>query len=154
MKIIVCMKQVPLNSKVEIDEEAGNLKRMGSATRTNPFDLVALEYALRVRDQIGGTATVLTDICCPTIDSCQHMATANSMCCMAETVGMSLPGSAVIVPEVRHFEGTAICFSGEDETNEAIEKQMVKPGHVVIIRRAEPPKALPGGGLRRLRCPD
>lgn len=60
MKIIVCMKQVPLSSRVEIDEETGNLKRMGAATRTNPFDLFALECALRIRDQIGGTVTVLT----------------------------------------------------------------------------------------------
>ena len=42
MKIIVCIKQVPLSSTVEIDEETGNLKRMGAATRTNPFDLFAL----------------------------------------------------------------------------------------------------------------
>ena len=60
MKIIVCMKQVPLSSKVEIDEETGNLKRMGSAARTNPFDLFALECALRIREQMGGTVTVLT----------------------------------------------------------------------------------------------
>lgn len=60
MKIIVCMKQVPLSSKVEIDEKTGSLKRLGSATRTNPFDLFALECALRIRDQIGGTVTVLT----------------------------------------------------------------------------------------------
>ena len=60
MKIVVCMKQVPLTSKVEIDEETGNLKRMGSATRTNPFDLFALERALRIRQQVGGTVTVLT----------------------------------------------------------------------------------------------
>ena len=60
MKIVVCMKQVPLTSKVEIDEETGNLKRLGAATRTNPFDLYALECALQIRDQIGGTVTVLT----------------------------------------------------------------------------------------------
>ena len=60
MKIVVCMKQVPLTSKVEIDEETGNLKRLSAATRTNPFDLYALECALRIRDQIGGTVTVLT----------------------------------------------------------------------------------------------
>lgn len=60
MKIVVCMKQVPLSSKVEIDEETGNLKRLGAAVRTNPFDLFALECALRVREQVGGTVTVLT----------------------------------------------------------------------------------------------
>ena len=50
---------------------------------------------------------------------------------------------AAIAPEVRHFEGTAICFSGEDEANEAIGKQLVKPGHVVVIRYAGP-KGAPG----------
>lgn len=60
LNIIVCMKQVPLSSKVEIDEETGNLKRMGAAARTNPFDLFALECALRIREQVGGTVTVLT----------------------------------------------------------------------------------------------
>ena len=60
MKMIVCMKQVPASSTVEIDEETGNLKRLGAATRTNPFDLFALECALRIREQLGGTVTVLT----------------------------------------------------------------------------------------------
>lgn len=60
MKIVVCMKQVPLTSKVEIDEETGNLKRLSAAARTNPFDLFALECALQIRDQVGGTVTVLT----------------------------------------------------------------------------------------------
>ena len=54
------MKQVPLSSKVEIDEETGSLKRLGAAVRTNPFDLFALECALRIREQLGGTVTVLT----------------------------------------------------------------------------------------------
>ncbi len=60
MNIIVCMKQVPLTSNVEIDGETGSLKRMGAAVRTNPFDLFALECALQIRDQVGGQVTVLT----------------------------------------------------------------------------------------------
>lgn len=50
---------------------------------------------------------------------------------------------AAIAPEVRHFEGTAICFSGEEEANDAIGRQLVKPGHVVVIRYAGP-KGAPG----------
>ena len=50
---------------------------------------------------------------------------------------------AAIAEEVRHFEGTAICFHGEDEANEAIGKRLVKPGHVVVIRYAGP-KGAPG----------
>ena len=60
MKIIVCMKQVPATTKVEIDEETGTLKRTSADSRTNPFDLFALECALRIREQRGGTVTVLT----------------------------------------------------------------------------------------------
>lgn len=50
---------------------------------------------------------------------------------------------AAIAPEVRRFEGTAICFAGEDEANEAIGRQLVKPGHVVVVRYAGP-KGAPG----------
>ena len=60
MKIIVCMKQVPASTKVDIDPETGAMKRLSSATRTNPYDLFALEAALRLREQTGGTVTVLT----------------------------------------------------------------------------------------------
>lgn len=60
MKIIVCMKQVPAGTKVEIDPETGAMKRMSGATRTNPYDLFALEVALQLREQVGGTVTVLT----------------------------------------------------------------------------------------------
>ncbi len=38
----------------------------------------------------------LSDVCGPTCGSCQFMGTANSMCCLAEGLGMSLPGSALI----------------------------------------------------------
>ena len=60
MKIIVCMKQVPATSQVEIDPETGAMKRLSSNTRTNPYDLFALETALKIREKVGGTVTVLT----------------------------------------------------------------------------------------------
>lgn len=60
MKIIVCMKQVPASSRVEVDPESGTLKRMGAQSRTNPYDLFALETALVIREKLGGTVTVLT----------------------------------------------------------------------------------------------
>ena len=50
---------------------------------------------------------------------------------------------AAIAPEVRRFEGTAICFNSEDECTEAIGNRLVKPGHVVVIRY-EGPKGGPG----------
>lgn len=60
MKIVVCMKQVPATSKVDIDPETGAMKRMSGETRTNPYDLFALETALSIREKTGGTVTVLT----------------------------------------------------------------------------------------------
>ena len=43
MKILVCMKQVPAGTKVDIDPETGAMKRLSGETRTNPYDLFALE---------------------------------------------------------------------------------------------------------------
>lgn len=60
MKIIVCMKQVPAGTKVDIDPETGSMKRLSGATRTNPYDLFALETALQLREKLGGTVSVLT----------------------------------------------------------------------------------------------
>lgn len=60
MKIVVCMKQVSATSKVDIDPETGAMKRMSGETRTNPYDLFALETALAIREKTGGTVTVLT----------------------------------------------------------------------------------------------
>ena len=38
----------------------------------------------------------LGHVCAPTCGSCQFMGTANSMCCLAEALGMTLPGGAAI----------------------------------------------------------
>ena len=54
MKIIVCMKQVPAGTNVEIDPETGAMKRLSGGNRTNPYDLFALETALRLRESLGG----------------------------------------------------------------------------------------------------
>ena len=51
MKIIVCIKQVPGTAQVEIDPATGVLKRDGVASKMNPYDLYALETALRLKAQ-------------------------------------------------------------------------------------------------------
>lgn len=50
MRILVCIKQVPGTSNVAIDEETGVLKRSGVESKMNPYDLFALETALRFKD--------------------------------------------------------------------------------------------------------
>ncbi len=60
MNIFVCVKQVPATSKVEVDEKTGVLKRSGVLSKMNPYDLYALETALRLRQEHGGKVTVGT----------------------------------------------------------------------------------------------
>lgn len=60
MKILVCIKQVPGTSQVEIDPVTGTLKRDGAAAKVNPYDLYALETALRLRERCGGTVIAVT----------------------------------------------------------------------------------------------
>ncbi len=60
MKIVVCIKQVPGTAQVEIDPETGVLKRDGVASKMNPYDLYALETALRFKQQYDAEITVIT----------------------------------------------------------------------------------------------
>jgi len=60
MRIVVAVKQVPDTAEVRIDEERGTLIREGIPSILNPFDEYALEEAMRWRDELGGTVTVMT----------------------------------------------------------------------------------------------
>jgi len=60
MNILVCIKQVPGTSKVEVDPVTGVLKRGGVDSKMNPYDLYALETAFRMREQVGGTVKVIS----------------------------------------------------------------------------------------------
>lgn len=60
MNIIVCIKQVPSAAEVKIDEETGVLMRGSAGTKLNPYDLLALEAAFLLREQLGGKVTVVT----------------------------------------------------------------------------------------------
>ena len=60
MKILVCIKQVPASSKVEVDPVTGVLKRDGADSKMNPYDLYALETALRLKEEYGGSVSVIS----------------------------------------------------------------------------------------------
>ena len=60
MNILVCIKQVPDSNKVEVDPVTGVLKRNGVESKMNPYDLYALETALRIREKTAGSITVIT----------------------------------------------------------------------------------------------
>ncbi len=61
MKIAVCIKQVPATAKVEVDPKTGILKRDGIDSKINPYDLYALETALRIQAALAdASVTVVT----------------------------------------------------------------------------------------------
>lgn len=60
MNITVCIKQVPSTSEVEIDEKTGNLKRDGVDSKINPYDLFAIEEAIRLKERTNANVNALT----------------------------------------------------------------------------------------------
>ncbi len=60
MNIIVCIKQVPETTDVRINPETNTLIREGVKSIINPFDMYAIEEAVRLKEKFGGKATVVT----------------------------------------------------------------------------------------------
>jgi electron transfer flavoprotein beta subunit len=60
MNIIVCIKQVPETTEVRINPETNTLIREGVKAIINPFDMYAIEEALRLKEKFGGKTTVIT----------------------------------------------------------------------------------------------
>ncbi|MGD0021961.1 MAG: electron transfer flavoprotein subunit beta/FixA family protein [Smithellaceae bacterium] len=60
MNIIVCIKQVPGITDVKINPETNTLIREGILNIINPFDLYAIEEALRLKEKFGGKVTVIS----------------------------------------------------------------------------------------------
>ena len=60
MKIIVCIKQVPDTADVKIDPRTNTLVREGVRAIVNPFDLYAVEEAVRLRERHGGRVVALS----------------------------------------------------------------------------------------------
>jgi electron transfer flavoprotein beta subunit len=60
LNIVVCIKQVPDTTNVRINPETNTLIREGVESIINPFDMYAIEEGLRIKEQHGGTVTVLS----------------------------------------------------------------------------------------------
>ncbi|MDD5073405.1 MAG: electron transfer flavoprotein subunit beta/FixA family protein [Candidatus Omnitrophica bacterium] len=59
MNIIVCIKQVPDTQDIRINPETNTLMREGVQSIVNPFDMYAIEEALRIKEKLGGKITVI-----------------------------------------------------------------------------------------------
>lgn len=60
MKITVCVKQVPLSSKVAMDMDTKTIRREGTELILNPFDEFAVEEAVRIKETFGAKLTSIS----------------------------------------------------------------------------------------------
>lgn len=60
LKIVVCIKQVPVSNNLKIDPITKNLIRSGEQGIMNPYDKNAIEAALRLKDEWGGEIVLLS----------------------------------------------------------------------------------------------
>lgn len=60
MHSVVAIKQVPDTSNVRINPETGTLIREGVPTIINPYDIHAVEMAIRLKEKFGGTVTIIS----------------------------------------------------------------------------------------------
>ena len=60
MNIIVCLKQVPGTTKVQIDPQTNTLVRQGIKNIVNPLDSYALEEGVRLKERYGGKVTAIS----------------------------------------------------------------------------------------------
>lgn len=60
MNILVCVKQVPDTKDVKLDPVTNTMSREGVQSIMNPFDRHALEEAVRIKEEHGGSVTVLS----------------------------------------------------------------------------------------------
>ena len=94
MKILVCVKQVPGSSNVEVDPVTGVLKRSGIPSKINPYDLYGIETALSLTERFGGSVESLT------------MGPPQAKAVIRETVSMGVRNGTVLTD--RKFAGADV----------------------------------------------
>ena len=94
MNILVCVKQVPGSSNVEVDPVTGVLKRSGIQSKINPYDLYGIETALSLAEAYGGTVRSIT------------MGPPQAKAVIAETVCMGAQSGTVLTD--RKFAGADV----------------------------------------------
>ncbi|MDQ2090048.1 dihydroxy-acid dehydratase [Marimonas arenosa] len=73
--------------------EAGRLPGQKEVTRVDPIQA----YVAAFDPEQGNAAQEIEDNACPTCGSCSGMFTANSMNCLAEAIGLALPGNGSLL---------------------------------------------------------
>lgn len=96
MKIIVCIKQVPNTTDVKIDPKTNTLIREGVESIINPFDMYAIEEAIRLKERLKDTVEATT--------ACLTMGPPQAESSLREALSMGID-EAVLISD-RAFAGS------------------------------------------------
>ena len=105
MDILVCIKQVPASNKVEVDPVTGVLLRNGADSKMNPYDLYALETALKIREEVGGTISVIS------------MGPPQAMAVIREAFAMGVATSYTIAQGIKKMGDFDLILCGKQTTD-------------------------------------
>ncbi len=110
--------------------EAGRITVNGSVQRLDATDA----YVASVNpEHLGGQAQEAEEVACPTCGSCSGMFTANSMNCLAEALGLALPGNGSLV--ATHMERKKL-FQNAAKKIVQLTKQFYEQDDVSVLPRA------------------
>lgn len=126
VNILVCVKQVPDEMEVPLDQQTHNMAREGRPGVINPFDSYALEMAVRLKEQHGGKVVLLSMGPQQAISTLRHGLSVGGdsawLVCDPKLRGAdALATSTALVAAVRHIEkkeGTFdMLFCGKQSTD-------------------------------------
>lgn len=114
MKIVVCVKQVPAAGDAKIDPETKRILREGLKSIMNPFDVYALEEAVRLRESHGGEVIAVS------------MGPPKAEFCLREAISVGADGAVLLSDSA---------FGGSDTwaTSYVLAKAVEKIGNVDLI---------------------
>lgn len=135
-----CDKSVPAHLKAAARMDIPAIFIPGGSMRPGPnmtTSLVAGDISLRQKREGAITKEEIRDYKltgCPSVGACTFMGTASTMQCMAEALGMALPGSAVIPATMRDI--LALARQAGRKIMELAERQ-VKPSTIMTLEAFE-----------------
>jgi electron transfer flavoprotein beta subunit len=149
MNIIVCIKQVPNTTDVQIDKETGRLKREGVESIINPFDEYAIEEAVKLKESIPGAKTTVITMGPPQAESALREAISRGI---DEGVLVSdrafggadtLATSYALSSAIKHLGAFDIIFCGKQATDGDTAQvgpgiaEMLNMAHIAYVKKIE-----------------
>lgn len=127
-----CDKSIPAHLKAAARVDIPTIFVPGGSMRPGPnqtTSLVAGDISLRQKRKNATTPEEIRDYKltgCPSVGACTFMGTASTMQCMAEALGLALPGSALVPATMRDLP--AIARAAGRKIMELVEKEIRPSG--------------------------